>query len=150
MLRLDKTDCHQSQDDTKRTGARRFVSATGFAACLAHQIFWAMSLCAVRCSCGREIQSSYTRYRELQKQGMSHKDALDRCGLPTCAPFGSVEDSRAAPTPPPVCCRGVLLATIDLTARHNVLERIVRWAEGPQRSGSGTAPSSAPSKNPPH
>jgi DNA-directed RNA polymerase subunit N (RpoN/RPB10) len=103
-----------------------------------------MSLCAVRCTCGREIQSAYTRFRQLQKQGVSTRESLDQCGLPTCSPFGTVEDSKVAPTPPPVCCRGTLLATVDLTARHNVLQRIVRWAEGPHASSTTNPNSSAP------
>jgi DNA-directed RNA polymerase subunit N (RpoN/RPB10) len=86
------------------------------------------SLCAVRCFCGREIQRAYTRFRELQESGKTIKEALDECGLPTSSPF--VGPDEKDPTPPPVCCRAWLMSNVDLTGRHNVLQRIVRWADG--------------------
>jgi DNA-directed RNA polymerase subunit N (RpoN/RPB10) len=87
--------------------------------------------CPVRCFCGHEIQSAYTRYGELLDAGLSVKDALDACGAPRASPFAPPAGSpNSYVTPPSVCCRALLMCTSDLSSTHNVYQSAVLWAEG--------------------
>lgn len=91
--------------------------------------------CVVRClSCNREIQSKYTVYLQLLKEGKTMREALDGCGLPT----GTAFQSSGEITPPPTCCRAIFMATCDLTEQHTMYQSAIRWGEGLEAVGSVT------------
>lgn len=99
----------------------------------------------VRCWCGRELQSALGAYDELRAGGLSIKEALDGCGLPRGCPFTSEEDQRVAPTPPPSCCRGLLMCNIDQYDSHSLFQAAVAHGEGAEAVGARQpqAPASA-------
>jgi DNA-directed RNA polymerase subunit N (RpoN/RPB10) len=110
--------------------------------------FAAASLGPVRCFCGREIQRSLTRFERLRAAGATIKDALDGCGLPLGCPFRSEADRQKAPTPPPACCRALIMANVDHSDQHSLYQFAVAHGEGPEAVGGGASSSSSSSKTP--
>jgi DNA-directed RNA polymerase subunit N (RpoN/RPB10) len=100
--------------------------------------FAAASLGPVRCWCGREIQRALTRYERLRAAGASIKDALDSCGFPMGCPFRSEADRCKAPTPPPACCRALIMANVDHYDQHSLYQFAVSHGEGMEAVGGGS------------
>lgn len=102
-------------------------------------------VCPVRCFCGHEVQSCYTRYCAELRGGATVAEALDRSGVPNSSPFAPLPGAPGAyASPPNVCCRAMLMCNSDLSEQHNLLQLVVRWAEG-----DGSAPRHAAPPPPP-
>jgi DNA-directed RNA polymerase subunit N (RpoN/RPB10) len=94
-----------------------------------------MSVSPMRCWCGREIQRPLTRYHELLKKGFSRREALDNCGLPLRSAFQTEADYALAPTPPPVCCRSIIMANVDLNDQYSMFQFVISHGEGMEAVG---------------
>jgi DNA-directed RNA polymerase subunit N (RpoN/RPB10) len=89
---------------------------------------------AIRCNCGREIQTSALRFWIAKTQEKkSEKEALDLCGLPLYSPFAQ---KRPANSPKPAlelgstaCCRAIILAAAPVIQQHISFDAALVTAE---------------------
>lgn len=103
-------------------------------------------MCPVRCFCGTEIQSKYAIFCEKLRSGSTVLEALDGCGLPSSSPFAPSKSSAKEEfyvSPPAICCRAMMMANSDRVSEHNLLQSVVRWAEGDAAVGTSSAAATA-------
>ena|SRR5438477_12980977 len=92
-------------------------------------------LSLIRCfGCNREIQTSVNKYYELIAKGYNKKYALDHCGVPTTSLFSSDKEGGL----PPICCRSIIMTTVDASPSHSIYQFAVSWGEGMDAIGGNS------------
>lgn len=101
-------------------------------------------MCPVRCFCGAEIQSKYSVYCSKIRSGKTVLEALNSCGLGDKSPFAPpIGSADSFVSPPSICCRAMMMANSDLVDEHNLLQAVVRWAEGDAAVGTSSSAATA-------